>query len=86
MATKILGFFAYASSPAEIGQTIEAAVTTANSSTTGQAIHTWKALEIIGHFIAEEVLEGIDNSDFIAADISTLNFNVTWQKKTSVKP
>jgi len=79
VASKISGFYAYTSFPAEIGQTIETAVTTANSSIAGLTIHTWKALDIIGHFISEEVLEGIDNSDFLAADISILNFNVTFE-------
>jgi len=68
------GFYAYASSPVEIGQTIEHAVNTANSE-----INTWKALDILGHFISEKVLEGIDSCSFLVADISVLNFNVTYE-------
>ncbi len=79
MTSKGSGFYAYASSPSEIGQTIEAAVTTVKHSTLGLTIRTWKALDVFGHFISEEVLENIDNSEFLAADISILNFNVTYE-------
>lgn len=68
------GFYAYASTPAEIGQTIEQAVTSSNTE-----VNTWKALDIPGHFISEKVLEGIDSCDFLVADISVLNFNVTYE-------
>lgn len=68
------GFFAYASSPVEIGQTIEKAVTNSNSE-----VNTWKALDIPGQFISEKVLEGIDSCSFLVADISVLNFNVTYE-------
>jgi len=76
--TKISGFYAYASSPAEIGQTIEEAVNIVNSNDT-LIVETWKALDIAGHFISEKVLEGIDACDFLIADISILNFNVTYE-------
>lgn len=68
------GFYAYASSPAEIGQTIEQAVNSSHLE-----INTWKALDIPGHFISEKVLEGIDSCSFLVADISVLNFNVTYE-------
>lgn len=72
------GFYAYASHPPEIGQTIEQAVAALKSSSKSEVV-TWKALDIPGHFIAEEVLEGIGSSDFLVADISILNFNVTYE-------
>jgi len=43
------------------------------------SVNTWKALDIAGHFIAGEVLGGIDSADFFLADISVLNFNVTYE-------
>lgn len=33
----------------------------------------------MGHFISTEVLNGIDEADFLLADITTLNFNVTYE-------
>lgn len=78
MTKKILGFYAYASFPAEIGQTIEQAVTAANSNSEFN-VQTWKALDIPGHFISEKIIEGIDACDFLIADISVLNFNVSYE-------
>lgn len=78
MTDMLKGFFAYASSPPGIGQTIESAVESANSSKE-VTVKTWKALDIPGHFISEQVIESIDSADFILADISVLNFNVTYE-------
>lgn len=68
------GFYAYASSPNIIGETIEAAI-----GSTNLKIHSWRAMDILGHFISEEVFSNIDSSDFLVADISILNFNVTYE-------
>lgn len=40
---------------------------------------TWEEIDIPGRFIATEVLTGIDSSEFTVADISRLNFNVTYE-------
>ncbi|QEY57738.1 hypothetical protein FXF61_00435 [Pseudomonas sp. C27(2019)] len=72
------GFYAYASHPPEIGQTIEQAVSAVQTSSKVE-VKTWKALDIPGHFISEKVLEGIDSCSFLVADISLLNFNVTYE-------
>lgn len=74
MESKGSGFYAYASFPDEIGQTIEKAVCCSEVT-----VETWKALDIPGHFISERVLAGIDACDFLVADISVLNFNVTYE-------
>jgi nucleoside 2-deoxyribosyltransferase len=66
-------FIAYANTPSVIGQTIEKAIT-GNSNVT-----SWKALDIYGHFIAEKVIEGINGCNIFIADISVLNFNVTYE-------
>lgn len=78
VANKKMGFFAYVSALPEIGQTIESAVKSA-SQIPNVHVETWKALDIPGHFIAEKVVESIDNCDFLLADISILNFNVTYE-------
>ncbi|GED21623.1 nucleoside 2-deoxyribosyltransferase [Halomonas halmophila] len=72
------GFYAYASHPPEVGQTIEQAVEALQTSPKNE-VKTWKALDIPGHFISEKVLEGIESCDFLVADISQLNFNVTYE-------
>lgn len=78
MADKTMGFFAYPANPEEIGISIEEATTIIQQQ--GEVdISTWKALDIAGHFIAESVTKKIEESDFLVADISVLNFNVTYE-------
>lgn len=73
------GFFAYASNPVEVGQTIERAADNSNKIADRLTISTWKALDVVGHFISDEVVTAIDATDFLIADISELNFNVTYE-------
>jgi hypothetical protein len=40
---------------------------------------SWEELDIPGRFIIEEVLSSIDDADILMADISRLNFNVTYE-------
>lgn len=77
--SKLVGFYAYASSPNEVGETIERGTQSANRFSIDTEIKTWRSLDIPGHFISEQVLLGIDEADFLIADISTLNFNVTYE-------
>lgn len=76
MATQ--GFFAYPSTPREVGEPIETAVREYFSSG-NVTVLSWKNLDIVGHFIAAEVVSTIEESDFLVADISSLNFNVTYE-------
>lgn len=76
---KKIGFYAYCSNPSEIGSCIESAVLTLNRKSSDIEIKTWKHMDITGHFIANEVLSGIDEADFLIADISVLNLNVTYE-------
>lgn len=76
---RLKGFFAYPSAPAEIGQCIESAVTEFTQSQNDITLDTWGQLDIVGHFISDEVIDGINNADFLIADISNLNFNVTYE-------
>jgi hypothetical protein len=69
------GFFAYPGGPREIGDIIELSA----QKSRGNTFTTWKALDIIGHFISEKVLSTIDEADFLIADITKLNFNVTYE-------
>lgn len=39
----------------------------------------WEELDIPGHFISQQVLHEIDQSDFLVADITVLNFNVAYE-------
>jgi hypothetical protein len=73
------GFFAYPAYPREIGDVIEAAAE--NYICRGMHIpfKTWRALDIAGHFISEEVTDSIESAEFMVADLTRLNFNVTYE-------
>jgi hypothetical protein len=74
------GFVAYASEPIEIGQTIEAALTAYRRRKGESAsLRSWKVNDIAGRFLAEPILDHIRASKCLIADISTLNFNVTYE-------
>ena len=71
-------FVAYPSSPRQLGQTLQ--------NVTGQiaaqrtiSIESWEDIDVPGRFISDDVLNKIDHSDFIIADITRLNFNVTFE-------
>jgi hypothetical protein len=71
MASK---FIAYPNSPAEIGATISGAIDQLRKYAQGTQIMPWAEMDIAGHFLAHEILEQIEKGD-----ISTLNFNVTFE-------
>ena len=72
-------FFAYPSDPIDIGRTIETMKTTYVTSNPRCQITTWKETDITGRFIGTEVLSAIDSHLCLGADITTLNFNVTYE-------
>jgi hypothetical protein len=67
------GFFAYPSIPKEIGE----AATEAARQLDG--VTTWQQLDIPGRFIIDPIFQKIDESDFLVADITRLNFNVIYE-------
>lgn len=69
-------FFAYPSNPSEIGLVIEKAVEEINKS--GFKVQSWTAMDIIGNFIADEIIDNIADRVFVA-DITRLNFNVVYE-------
>jgi hypothetical protein len=71
-------FVAYPSNPRQLGQTLQ--------NVTGQiaaqrtiSIESWEDIDVPGRFISDDVLNKIDHSDLIIADITRLNFNVTFE-------
>src|SRR5262249_46037285 len=42
-------------------------------------IETWRQMDIPGRFLADSILQKIDLADFVVADITRLNFNVTFE-------
>lgn len=72
------GFYAYPSSPHVIKQVIQAAVERLNSSS-GLNITTWEENDVAGYPLITPIIGSIDQADFLLADISRLNFNVTFE-------
>jgi hypothetical protein len=75
----IKAFIAYAAQPALIGQTIESAVAALPEQVGIRGIRTWKETDVVGQFVGHRVLEQIEQHDCLVADISELNFNVTYE-------
>lgn len=75
---KPVGFFAYASLPPSIPETIKAAIETINKSQVVEMI-SWETLSISGRYIIQQICDTIDDSDFFCADITTINPNVMFE-------
>lgn len=73
------GFFAYPSEPAQTLSTIKASINDLKQFHAVHEIIDWAELDVPGNFITTEVLHKIAHSDFLIADISKLNFNVTYE-------
>jgi len=67
------GFFAYPSNPRDIGETISEAVSHVDG------LSTWEQMDIPGRFITDPIFERIGEADYLAADITRLNFNVLYE-------
>ena len=72
-------FFAYPSFPEQIENTIEEAISILVEPPYNLNIKSWKQLDIPGRLFVEGIIEKVDNSNCIAADITYLNFNVTFE-------
>ena len=68
----------YPSEPQQLGFTIEAAANHLRDFSNIQ-IDTWRQIDIPGRFLADGILHQIDAAAFVVADITRLNFNVTFE-------
>ena len=69
-------FFAFPDKPPRVGETIE---TAARNGVERTSVETWEETDIIGRFIGFEVLNKIDAHLCMGADVTYLNFNVTYE-------
>jgi hypothetical protein len=79
MSPIISTFFAYPSKPPLIGDTIELAISNLKEKSGIEIVQSWREADIAGRFIAEQVLNKIEEAQAFAADITQLNFNVTYE-------
>lgn len=72
-------FFAYPAALNLVVDAIRHAVAQARTRASFLSVDTWEELDIPGRFIANEVLQKIEECDVLIADISRLNFNVAYE-------
>jgi hypothetical protein len=74
-----IGFIAYASALEMVGDTIEAALDIYAGRQGRDKIVSWRENDVAGRFIIDPILQNITASQCLIADISLLNFNVTYE-------
>lgn len=72
-------FIAYPSRDETIASLIREAVSQANSKPIATRFETWEFNDIAGAPLISPIIEGIDDSAFIVADITYLNLNVIYE-------
>jgi hypothetical protein len=75
----ISGFFAYASTHREVGSAINGALAVLMRCRADLTIHPWEENDVSGRPLTDPIFEKITSSDFLIADITTMNFNVTFE-------
>lgn len=75
----LTGFFAYPANPADIGSTVEEAIQLLKDRFAFDGVSSWKQSDVCGRFIADPIFARIRAADYVAADITKLNFNVTYE-------
>lgn len=75
----IEAFYAYPSDPKILGDTIESAVKQASSKFALSGVYTWRSADVAGAFVSDRILEAINAKQYFVADVSRLNFNVTFE-------
>lgn len=78
-SAKEIGFVAYASNPNLLGETIEAGLERYARRHGSGKFGSWVENDIAGRFLVDPILARIEGADCVVADVSTLNFNVTYE-------
>jgi hypothetical protein len=73
------GFFAYGSQIPSSGESIEEAIKIINDADEDIKIESWINLKVSGSLIISNIINAIDNSDFLCADLTGLNDNVLFE-------
>ena len=79
MSEILPGFFAYPSTPSLIGDTVERALHNLREKSGVTSVQSWRETDVAGRFIAEQVINKIDGVQAFIADVTELNFNVTYE-------
>lgn len=73
------GFIAYPSSPKEIGESIRSTCIELKRLHPSWRIDPWETNDIAGYCLTDPILEKIRESKILIADITQLNFNVSYE-------
>ena len=73
------GFFAYPSIPTFLGDCIRAGISEFWTSSGNHGLSGWEETDVAGYFIRTRIIQGIEESDYFLADVTYLNFNVTYE-------
>jgi hypothetical protein len=73
------GLLAYPSKPDGIGNTLRSTLEILRLEGLGQSLTTWEENDIPGRFVIDPILSQIDAGNILIADITRLNFNVTFE-------
>lgn len=72
-------FVAYASSPKEIGQCVMRVAERLRGTPGRLSLHPWEQNDVAGRPLVAPIFEGISGNDLLIADVTVLNFNVTYE-------
>ena len=72
-------FYAYPSSIADVTQVIHAAKRTLSATRRDLDLQLWEENDISGRPLTDPIFEGIAGADILVADITAMNFNVTFE-------
>ena len=76
--SQLTGFVAYPAVPAVVAQTIRQALAQL-SEQSRQPLLSWEETRVSGQFIRTQVLKNVADCSCLVADVSGLNFNVTYE-------
>lgn len=72
-------FVAYSSKDKNVATIVASAVSRANAQSRAVRYMPWEMNDIAGHPLSSPILDGIESSAFIVADITQLNLNVVYE-------
>jgi hypothetical protein len=79
MTEKKTAFYAYPGQPTEIAQTIRSAIDGFNGSSVTYKLEGWEKNDISGIPLTDPIFSRIGAGEFVAADVTFLNENVTFE-------
>ncbi|MBI1683625.1 P-loop ATPase, Sll1717 family [Caulobacter hibisci] len=79
MSDKRSAFYAFPSNPAEVGQSIHSAKGILAQRAPDMNLHLWLENDISGRALTDPIFQKISEADYLVADITALNFNVTFE-------